>query len=145
MSKKIFIASDHAGFFIKESLNAFVSSLGYAPVDCGPFAEDRVDYPEYAHIVSENVVTHKDSKGILICGSGVGMSIAANKVRGIRSVVCTEPYSAEMSRAHNNTNVLCLGARILGLDMAKMIVKVWLETSFEGGRHSDRIKKLRDA
>ena len=106
---------------------------------CGP---ERVDYCDFGFRVGEAVASGECEKGLVFCGSGVGISISANKVKGIRAVVCSEPYSAKLSREHNDTNILALGARVVGIELAKMIVDVWLEAEFEGGRHADRIEKI---
>lgn len=140
--KSIAIGCDHAAYSFKLEVITYLQSLGYEVKDFGPFSEDRVDYPDYAIKVSEAVASGEFEKGILICGTGVGMSITANKVKGVRAVVCTEPYSAKMSREHNNANVLCFGARVIGIEMAKMIIDAWIEIEFAGGRHADRVAKI---
>jgi len=124
---------------LKEEIKTYLSELGYAYQDFGAHSSERTDYPLFAQEVTSAVCSNQADLGILICGTGVGMSITANKVRGIRAVVCSEPYSAMLSRQHNNTNVLALGARVVGSELARMIVKAWLEAEFEGGRHASRL------
>lgn len=139
---KIAIGSDHAAFAFKERLKAWLLGRGHDVKDFGTFSTDRVDYPEYGWAVGEAVANGEYERGVVCCGTGVGISIAANKVKGIRCVVCSEPYSARLSRAHNDTNVLSLGSRVIGPDLAEMILEVWLATSFEGGRHAARLEKI---
>lgn len=133
------IGCDHVAVGFKKELEAYLAELGYEYEDLGAFSEERTDYPIWAEKVARAVAAGRHERGLLLCGSGVGMSIAANKVRGIRAVVCSEPYSAMLSRQHNDTNVLCMGARVLGIELAKMILKAWLEAGFEGGRHQKRL------
>jgi len=135
----IYIGSDHAGYELKLAIIAHLESEGIKFVDCGGTPEP-VDYPDIAHALCEKI-TNSD-KGILVCGTGVGMSIAANKVHGIRAAAVSNTYSAKMSRADNNTNVLCLGGRVLGGGLALDIVDIFLETEFGGGRHAERVAKL---
>jgi ribose 5-phosphate isomerase B len=139
---KIALGSDHVGVDLKRVIEEFLEEKGIEYNDFGPFSNDRVDYPDFALSVSKAVVSGQYDRGILICGTGVGISIAANKVDGIRAVVCSEPYSAFLSRQHNDTNVLALGARVIGDEMAKMIVDQWINAEFEGGRHQRRIDKI---
>ncbi|EEO26710.1 ribose 5-phosphate isomerase B [Helicobacter winghamensis] len=139
---QFFIASDHAGFMLKGSILGILEQMGHRVVDLGPLDAERVDYPDFANTLCEKVLDNEGSFGILICGSGIGMSIAANRHKGIRAALCAEPYSAAMSRAHNDANVLCLGARIVGIGMVESILKSFCEGVFEGGRHSCRIGKL---
>lgn len=139
---KIAIGSDHVGFVLKNEIIAYVESLGYEVKDFGTNSIERTDYPIYGKLVAHAVASGEYEKGILICGTGVGMSIAANKVHGIRAVVCSEPYSAKLSKEHNDTNILAFGQRVVGVDLAKMIVKDWLESTFEGGRHKKRVEML---
>jgi len=151
---KIAIASDHAGYKIKEMIKHLLKESGYKFVDFGTGNEDSVDYPDFAFKVAEDVSSGESKSGILICGTGLGMSIAANKVNGIRAVTAHDKFTAEMSRRHNDANVLCLGARVLDESAVKEIVKVWLETSFTAGsasggdtensRHQRRIQKISD-
>ncbi|MCL2565642.1 MAG: ribose 5-phosphate isomerase B [Defluviitaleaceae bacterium] len=131
---------DHAALQLKQEIMEFAKSLGHSPKDYGTFTEERADYPEYAKKVANAVADGECDLGILVCGTGVGMSIAANKVKGIRAVVCSEPFSAKLSREHNDTNILCLGARVIGSEFAKMIVEIWLSSKFQEGRHISRVK-----
>ncbi|MEF7609263.1 ribose 5-phosphate isomerase B [Enterococcus casseliflavus] len=139
---KLAIGCDHVGFELKTDIIAYLESLGHTVQDFGTQSAKRVDYPNYATAVAEAVVTQKCDLGILICGTGVGISIAANKIKGIRAVVCSEPYSAKLSREHNNTNVLAFGSRVVGIELAKMITKEWLAAEFEGGRHQKRVTMI---
>ncbi|GJM71905.1 ribose 5-phosphate isomerase B [Paenibacillus macerans] len=139
---KIAIASDHVGLELKPVISAYVKELGHELVDYGPQSPERTDYPRYGKLVAEAVAGHEADAGILICGTGVGISIAANKVKGIRAVVCSEPYTAQLSKQHNNTNILAFGSRVVGSELAKMIVKSWLEAEFEGGRHANRVEMI---
>jgi ribose 5-phosphate isomerase B len=138
----IAIGSDHAAFPFKEEIKAYLLAKGYEVKDFGTYGPERVDYCDFGFKVGEAVARGECEKGLVFCGTGVGISISANKVRGIRAVVCSEPYSAKLSRQHNNTNILALGARVVGIELAKMIVDVWLNTEFEGGRHADRVAKI---
>lgn len=139
MSCKIYIASDHAGFLHKENIKEFLLSSGHTVKDLGCYSEESVDYPLYAESVCKEVLSNSDSKGILICGSGIGMSITANKFAGIRCALCLNEYMAEMSRRHNNANILAIGSRVTGIGLARAIVKRFLESDFEGGRHQKRL------
>lgn len=139
---KILLGSDHAGFYLKEDLKAFVQSLGHEVEDYGVYTDESSDYPDVALRVAEDVVRGKGERGILICGTGVGMSIAANKVRGIRAALCHDVFSARASREHNNANILAMGERVIGKGLAREIVRVWLETDFQGGRHARRVEKI---
>ena len=139
---KIPIASDHTGIILKDEIKKYLTELGYEPVDMGTHTEESVHYPDFGFKVGQAVASGEYEKGIIICGTGVGISISANKVKGIRAVVCSEPYSAAMSRAHNDTNILSMGARVVGTELAKMIVKSFLDTEFEGGRHQKRIDMI---
>lgn len=136
------IGSDHAAFEFKEAIRVWLIESGYEVRDFGTSGPERVDYCDYGFRVAEAVAHRECDKGLVFCGTGVGISISANKVPGIRCVVCSEPYSAKLSRAHNDTNMLALGARVVGIELAKMIVEVWLTTAFEGGRHADRVRKI---
>lgn len=138
----IAIASDHAAFEFKETLKLHLQDRGFALADLGTCNGERVDYCDFGFRVGEAVASGQYEKGIVLCGTGVGISISANKVKGIRAVVCSEPYSARLSREHNDTNVLAIGSRVVGIELAKMIVDEWLATAFEGGRHADRIAKI---
>src|SRR5215216_2515886 len=138
--KRIAIGSDHVGYHLKEEIKKYLTEWGYMYQDFGTHATERTDYPLFAKEVTSAVTSSQADLGILVCGTGVGMSITANKVKGIRAVVCSEPYSAMLSRQHNNTNVLALGSRVVGPELARMIVKAWIEAEFEGGRHASRLE-----
>ncbi len=139
---KFYIATDHAGFAIKEEVKEIVSSLGHEIVDLGTNSPERVDYPDFAHKLSKKVLEDKGSFGILICGTGIGMSLAANKHKGIRAALCHDAYTAKMAREHNDANVLCFGQRVVGLGVIESIIKSWCESEFEGGRHAQRVQKI---
>lgn len=139
---KIAIGSDHAGFHLKERIKEFLKGENYEVIDFGTRSTESTHYPIFAKEVAKAVQEGKADRGILICGTGIGMSITANKFPGIRAALCTNEYMARMSRLHNNANVLCLGERVLGVELALSIVKVWLETPFEGGRHEKRIELI---
>lgn len=139
---KYFIGADHAGLEIKAFVKELFEKKGYEVEDLGPYNEDRVDYPDFAVKVCEAVLKNKDTKGILICGTGLGMSMAANKFEGIRAALCHNVVSAEMAREHNDANVLCLGERVSGYGMIKSIIDAWDTHEFQGGRHQNRIKKV---
>lgn len=142
-SEKIIIASDHAGFVLKEFLIEELIKLGFEPVDLGcDSAEKSVDYPDYAQKLTETITVKNNLQGILICGSGIGISIAANRSKHIRAALCSNVELSKLSRAHNNANVLCLGARITNNQSALSIVKAFFSTEFEGARHEARIAKL---
>ncbi|MDD7566937.1 MAG: ribose 5-phosphate isomerase B [Helicobacter sp.] len=139
---QIFIASDHAGFGLKASLRAYLLDLGLDVQDLGVDCKESVDYPDFANVLCQQVLKCQGSKGILICGSGIGMSIAANRLCGIRAALCTDSLMAKLARAHNDSNVLCLGQRIIGEAVAFDIVETFLNTPFENGRHQIRVQKL---
>ena len=140
---KIAIGCDHAAFEEKNILiNYIQNDLGYEVLDLGCNSLDSVDYPEFGHLVGNNVVSKNAEKGIVICGSGIGISIAANKIKGVRAALCTSVKHAIMSRKHNDANVLALGARFTNPNLLKSIVEAWLKTEFEGGRHLMRINKI---
>jgi len=139
---KLAIGSDHVGWELKQEISEYVQSLGHETVDFGAYSSERTDYPKYGKKVAEEVASGQFDGGILICGTGVGISISANKVKGIRAVVCSEPYTAKLSKQHNNTNIVAFGSRVVGVDLAKMIVKEWLEASYEGGRHAKRVDMI---
>ena len=140
----IAIGSDHAGFEYKEVIKAYLEEKGFSVHDFGTHSEDSVDYPVIGKTVGMAVSAKEFDYGILICGTGVGISISANRVPGIRAVVCSEPYTAKLSKMHNNTNILAFGSRVVGIEMAKMIVDTWLETTYEGGRHQRRVDLMDD-
>lgn len=140
--EKIAIGSDHVGYELKPTIIDYLKELGYEVKDFGTYSNERTDYPIYGKKVGEVVASGDYDLGIVICGTGVGISLAANKVPGVRAVVCSEPYSAQLSKMHNNTNILAFGSRVVGPELAKMIVKTWLDASFVGGRHARRVDEL---
>lgn len=143
LNKTIIIGADHAGFELKNKIKNYLIENGYSIKDIGVNSSNSCDYPIIAKAVAKEVMLNS-SCGILICGTGVGMSICANKVKGIRAVVCSEPTSAKLSKEHNNSNILCFGARIIGESLAKDICKVWLESEFQGERHQRRIDMIEE-
>ena len=140
---RIAIGSDHRGFALKEALKELLAELGHEWVDLGCQGEEAVDYPDIARPVAEAVAAGEYERGILICGSGVGMSIAADKVKGIRAALCDNSFTARLARRHNDANVLCLGSWCIGQGLAEDIVRVFLSEDFEGGRHARRLEKIR--
>ena len=142
MSEKIPVGSDHAGFEIKTVVAEYLKELGYDAVDLGVETQTRADYPDYAGKVAGGVSRGEYKRGILVCGTGIGMAITANKYPGVRAAVANDEELAAISRQHNNANVLALGGRIINPEQARKIVKVWLDTAFEGGRHADRLGKI---
>ena len=139
---KIILASDHAGFQLKESIKNFLSDKKIKFLDFGPFKNIRCDYPDYAHSVAKKVKINKNNRGILVCGSGMGMNITANRHKNIRAAQCYNAKSTKLSRLHNDANIITLGSRLLSKKNALNCVGVFLKTKFEGGRHSKRIKKI---
>ncbi|MDD2896967.1 MAG: ribose 5-phosphate isomerase B [Aliarcobacter sp.] len=139
---KYFIGADHAGIDIKDYVKELFEERGHEVIDLGPFSKDRVDYPDYAAKVCKKVLEEQGTMGILICGSGLGMSMAANKFDGIRAALCHNEYSARMARKHNDANVICLGERVSGYGMIEAIIKSWDKAEFEGGRHAGRVEKV---
>ena len=139
---KLAIASDHAGFQLKSHLLEVLLDLGHDVQDLGPSSTARVDYPDFAHSLSEKVASGDVERGVLVCGSGIGVSIAANRHAGVRAVNAVLEVHAEFSRRHNDANVICLGERFVGAGLAERLVEVFLSTSFEGGRHSARVEKI---
>lgn len=139
---KIAIGNDHSAVELKEIIKEFLTEKGYEVLDLGTNTTESCDYPVYGEKVGRAVVDGEASLGIAICGTGLGISLAANKVKGVRACVCSEPYTAKMSRLHNDANVLCFGARVVGSELAKMITEVWLNTEFEGGRHQRRVDQI---
>ena len=133
---KIAIGSDHAGFELKAGLSRYLESLGHDVCDYGTSDTASVDYPDFAAAVAGSVACGEAERGILICGTGIGMSMAANKIPGIRAALCNDLYTARMSRLHNDANVLCMGSRVIGAGLAREIVDTWITTPFEGARHS---------
>jgi ribose 5-phosphate isomerase B len=140
---RIAIGSDHRGFALKEALKELLGELGHEWVDFGSQGEDPVDYPDIAKPVAEAVAAGEYQRGILICGNGVGMSIAANKVKDVRAALCQNGFTARLARRHNDVNILCLGAWCIGRGLAEEIVRVFLSEDFEGGRHARRLEKIR--
>ncbi len=139
---RIALGADHAGYQLKDKIRQHLEEQGHEVQDEGTNTGDSVDYPDFAQKVGNDVASHKADRGILVCGSGIGMAISANKVHGIRSANITSEYEAQMSREHNDLNVLALGARILDEAKARQIVDVWLKTQFAGGRHANRVGKI---
>lgn len=139
---KIAIASDHTGVELKSEIIKYLKELGHEVSDFGTNSAESIDYPIYGKKVAEEISKRNYDGGVLICGTGIGISLAANKVKGIRAAVCSEPYSAKLSKQHNNSNIIAFGARVVGIDLAKMIVKEWIEAKFEGGRHLKRVELI---
>jgi ribose 5-phosphate isomerase B len=143
LKEKIYIASDHAGILLKSAIVQHLqNSADVEIIDLGPQSDDRVDYPDFAALVAKEVSTNQECRGILVCGSGIGVSIVANKFAGVRAALCTSVQLAKLSRQHNDANILCLGERILKEKNALMMVDTWLKTEFEAGRHADRVQKI---
>jgi ribose 5-phosphate isomerase B len=139
---RIAIGSDHRGFEAKRRIKTLLQGMGHEVVDVGTQSRDSVDYPDMAFEVARAVGEGTADRGVLICGTGIGMAIAANKVRGVRAAPCHDSITAEMSRRHNDANVLCLSADLLGEELIERMVRIWLETAFEGGRHARRVEKI---
>ena len=139
---RIILASDHAGFDMKKELALYIESLGHDITDIGTYNNESVHYPVYGRRAAEMVASGEVDRAVLVCGTGIGMSLAANTVDGVRCLSCTEPYTALLSRRHNNTNALALGARVVGIELAKMIVDMWLKGDFESERHGLRVDML---
>jgi RpiB/LacA/LacB family sugar-phosphate isomerase len=142
ITKIIAIGADHGGYPLKESLKPFLQELGFNPIDCGTNSPESVDYPDFARAVAEKVASGKAWRGIMIDGAGIGSCMAANKVQGVRAAMCYDYATAFNSREHNNANILTLGAGLIGPNLAKQIVKTFLETEFGGGRHAGRVAKI---
>ena len=140
--KKIAIASDHGGYDLKKNIVELLKELGYEVNDMGPQNSESVDYPDYGISLAQVVVEGKFPRGIVICGTGIGMSIVVNRFPGIRGTLCSDLYTAKLCREHNDSNVLIMGGRVVGHDLAKEIVRIWLNTPFKGGRHQKRIDKI---
>ena len=138
----ISLGADHAGFSVKEKIREYLETKGYTILDKGAYSDDSVDYPEFGHAVGNSVQSGESTKGIVVCGSGIGISMAANKVEGIRAALCTSAEHAQMSRLHNDANVLAIGARMTDYDVLTDIVDTWLSAEFEGGRHLRRVNKI---
>ena len=139
---RFYIATDHAGYALKEFTKNYVQELGHEIIDLGPDSADRVDYPDYAKKCAKKVIEDKGSFGILICGTGIGISIAANKVEGIRAALCHDAYTASATRAHNDANILCFGERVVGKGVIESMIDAFCNTEFEGGRHAGRVDKI---
>lgn len=139
---RIGIGNDHSALELKAEIIEFLKEKGHEVVNFGTDSSESCDYPKYGEAVGRAVAAKEVDCGILICGTGLGISLAANKVKGVRAAVCSEPFTAKMSRAHNDCNVLAFGARVVGAELAKMIVDVWLSTEFEGGRHQRRVDMI---
>jgi len=139
---KFYIATDHAGVDLKDFTVELLKEKGHDVIDLGPYDKDRVDYPDYATKVCQNVLDNEGSQGILICGSGIGMSMAANRHSGIRAALCHDAYTASVARGHNDANILCFGERIVGRGVAESIIDAWIAAAFEGGRHTQRVAKI---
>ena len=139
---KIAIGNDHTAISLKNTIKTHLTSRGFDVADAGTNSEERFDYPVSGYNVAKMVADGKADLGILICGTGVGISLAANKVKGIRACVCSEAYSAKLSKQHNDTNILCFGIRVVGDEVAKMIVDSWIDAKFEGGRHANRVDMI---
>ena len=138
----IVIASDHGGFSLKVDIVSFLKELGYEVNDMGPKNQNSVDYPDYGIRIAQAVTQNTNSRGIVICGTGIGMSIVVNRFTGIRGTLCSDLYTAKLCREHNDSNILIMGGRVVGYGLAREIVKVWLSTPFEGGRHQKRLDKI---
>ena len=143
--RAVLLAADHAGYELKQDLARHLADLGYQSMDLGPDSADSVDYPDYAHRLAEAIERGEAARGILICGAGIGMSIAANRHAGVRAANCLDERMAALAREHNDANVLCLGSRLLDPDQAKKILWTFLETPFGGGRHGRRVEKIEPA
>jgi len=139
---KIALGSDHAGFELKEDLRSYLAQMKIDALDLGTYSEDSVDYPDVAVKVAEMVAQGEVERGLLICGTGIGMSIVANRFAGVRAALCHDLYTARISREHNDANILALGGRLIGKGLAREILRVWLETEFQGGRHERRLNKI---
>jgi ribose 5-phosphate isomerase B len=144
MADRVIAGSDHAGLGLRAEAIRVARQRGFEVEDLGPFSGDSVDYPDYARKVAEAVASGRARFGILVCGTGVGMSISANKVKGVRAALCSSEYQARMARAHNDANVLCIGERVLGAGLAGGVVTTFLDEPFEGGRHQRRVEKIMD-
>ena len=141
-SEKIALGCDHAAYQLKEQVKAHLEAMGLELKDFGTFDESSVDYPDYAFFVGKAVVSGECSRGIVLCGTGIGISMAANKVKGIRAAVCTNAHCAEMTRRHNNANILCMGGQVIDKETALQLVDIFLDTGFDGGRHARRIAQI---
>ena len=140
--RKILIASDHAGFYLKEIIKKYLSNKKIKIIDLGPFKLSKVDYPDYAHKLSKKINLNKKLTGVLVCGSGTGMEITANRYKNVRAALCYNQKAAKLSRLHNNANVITLGSRLTKKSVALKCINIFLNTKFEGGRHTKRIRKI---
>ncbi len=138
----IAVGADHAGVELKDALKAFLAERGHELLDLGTHTTESVDYPDFGHAVAAKVAGGEAALGVLVCGTGIGMSMSANRHAGVRAVVCSDTFSARMSRMHNDANVLCIGQRVVGAGLAQDIVEAFLDASFEGGRHERRVGKI---
>ncbi|MDY0194941.1 MAG: ribose 5-phosphate isomerase B [Sulfurovaceae bacterium] len=139
---KFYIATDHAGFALKSFVIGYLTNKGHDVVDLGPDSDARVDYPDFAQKCANSVISDNGSFGILICGTGIGISVSANKIKGIRAALCHDAYTASMSRAHNDANILCFGERVVGKGVIESMLDAFCNTEFEGGRHANRVGKI---
>ncbi len=139
---KVVLASDHAAYEMKTALVEFVRQLGHEIIDLGPFSTESTSYASYGRLAAETIACGEADRAIVVCGTGVGISLAANSVDGVRCVVCSEPFTAVKSREHNDTNALAMGSRVIAIPAAQMIAQMWLETDFEGGRHQVRVDQV---
>lgn len=139
---KVIVGCDHAGFALKNQVKTWLENMGHTVEDAGCYAEDSVDYPVYGKAVAAGVASGEFPRGVLVCGSGLGMSMVANRFKGVRAALCNDLYSAVLSRQHNDANLLVLGGRLIGNDLAGEIVATWFETEFDGGRHQRRVEQL---
>ena len=144
MADRVIAGSDHAGLLLRAEAVKIAREAGFEVEDLGPFSGESVDYPDYARKVGEAVAAGRARLGVLVCGTGIGVSIAANKVKGVRAAHCATEYEARMARLHNDANVLCIGERVVGLGLGGAIVRAFLETAFEGGRHARRVEKMNE-
>ena len=141
---KLAIGNDHVAIDMKNEIKEYLESLGHEVIDVGTNSTERFNYPVSGYTVARMVADKEVDGGVLICGTGVGISLAANKVHGIRACVCSEPYTAKLSKQHNNSNIIAFGARVIGIETAKMIVDEWLKAEYEGGRHQTRIDMIKE-
>lgn len=141
---KVAIGNDHSAVDMKNQVVDYLLKKGFEVINLGTDSTESCDYPVYGEMVGRAVASGEADRGIVICGTGLGISLAANKVKGVRAALCSEPYTAKMSRLHNDANVLAFGARVIGIEMVKMIIDTWFDTEFEGGRHANRVKILMD-
>lgn len=144
MKEKIIIGSDHAGFSLKEKVKRWLEKEGYAVQDFGCFSAEHCDYPDFAEKVARKVAKSRNTIGILFCGTGIGMSIAANKIKGIHAALIHNEFTGKSAREHNNANIICLGARVIGFTTAKRAIGAFLKARFQGGRHARRVKKIKE-